>query len=251
VACRFFIIKKIGLIEFAMVELYAHRGSPEKEPENTILSFKRAIREKAQWIEFDVRKGKKKHLYVVHDDNLQRTAGNNISLKKANFTQVRKVMLGTKGERVPLLEEVLLLAKDTDIMLNIELKEKHLEREIVEMMEHYEMSSQIIISSFYRLPLLVLADYRPKLKTALLINEPPTDLKAQLMETKVNYLHPNIDRLDDETVKIARSLRKKINPYTVNTKKNLKKALKYKAHGIFTNKIPYMRKVLKELIGDN
>jgi len=230
-----------------MIELYAHRGSPEKAPENTIVSFKRAIREKAKWIELDVRKGKKKHLYVVHDDNLQRIAGNNISLKKANFTEIRKVRLGSKDERVPLLEEVLLLAKDTDIMLNIELKEKHLEREIVDMIEHYEMSSQIIISSFFNLPLLVLADYRPKLKTALLIDEPPADLKAQLMETKVNYLHPNIDHLTDETVKIARSLRKKINPFTVNTKKNLKKALQYKVHGIFTNRVPYIRKLLKEM----
>jgi len=234
-----------------MIKLYAHRGSPEKEPENTIVSFKRAIRENADWIEFDVRKGKKKHLYVVHDDNLQRIAGHNISLKKANFTEIRKVRLGSKDERVPLLEEVLLLAKDTNIMLNIELKEKHLEREIVDMIEHYEMSSQIIISSFLYLPLLVLADYRPKLKTALLIDEPPADLKAQLIETKVNYLHANIDHLTDETVKIARSLRKKINAYTVNSKKDLKKALQYKIHGIFTNRVPYMREVLKNMGGED
>jgi len=230
-----------------MIKLFAHRGSPVKEAENTIVSFKRAIREKADWIEFDVRKGKKKHLFVVHDDNLQRTTGQDVSLKHANFTKVRNVRVGSKGERIPLLEEVLLLAKDTNILLNIELKEKHLEREIIDMIEHYEMSPQIIISSFFYLPLLVLADYRPKLKTALLIDEPPEDLKARLIETKVNYIHPNIDFLNDETVKIARSLRKKINPFTVNTKKDLKKALQYKINGIFTNKVLYMRKLMKEL----
>lgn len=230
-----------------MIKLFAHRGSPEKEAENTMASFKRAIREQADWIEFDVRKGKKKHLFVVHDDNLQRTTGHDISLKKSNFTKVRNVCVGSKGERIPLLEEVLLLAKDTDIKLNIELKEKHLEREIVEMIEHYEMSSQIIISSFFYLPLLVLADYRPKLKTALLIDEPPEDLKARLIETKVNYIHPNIDYLTAETVKTARSLRKKIHPFTVSTKKDLKKILQYKIDGIFTNKVLLMRKNLKEL----
>ncbi|MGL1933293.1 MAG: glycerophosphodiester phosphodiesterase family protein [Desulfotalea sp.] len=230
-----------------MIKLLAHRGSPEKEAENTMVSFKRAIRENADWIEFDVRKGKKKHLFVVHDDNLQRIAGQDVSLKRANFTTVRNIKVGSKGERIPLLEEVLLLAKDTEIMLNIELKEKHLEREIVDMVEHYEMSKQIIISSFFYLPLLVLADYRPKLKTALLIDEPPEDLKARLTETGVNYIHPNIDFLNDETVKIARSLRKKINPFTVNTKKELKKALQYKINGIFTNKVIYMRKLMKEL----
>ena len=73
-----------------MIELYAHRGSPEKEPENTIVSFKRAIREKAKWIELDVWKGKKKHIYVTHDDNLQRMAGHDISLKKANFYRGKK-----------------------------------------------------------------------------------------------------------------------------------------------------------------
>ena len=88
-----------------MIELYAHRGSPEKEPENTIVSFKRAIREKAEWIEFDVRKGKKKHLYVVHDDNLQRIAGHDISLKKANFTEVRKVRLGLGCPKVAILAQ--------------------------------------------------------------------------------------------------------------------------------------------------
>jgi glycerophosphoryl diester phosphodiesterase len=113
------------------------------------------------------------------------------------------------------------------------------------------MSSQIIISSFFHLPLLVLADYRPKLKTALLIDEPPADLKVRLIETKVNYLHPNINHLTDEAVNIARSLRKKINPFTVNSKKDLKKALHYKVHGIFTNRVPYMRKVLKEMDGED
>ena len=34
-------------------------------------------------------------------------------------------------------------------------------------------------------------------------------------------------------------------------KKDLKKALHYKVHGIFTNKIPYMRKVLKEMCGED
>jgi glycerophosphoryl diester phosphodiesterase len=109
-----------------MIKLFAHRGSPVKEAENTIVSFKRAIREKADWIEFDVRKGKKKHLFVVHDDNLQRTTGQDVSLKHANFTKVRNVRVGPKGERIPLLEEVLLLAKDTDICSTLSLKKNTL-----------------------------------------------------------------------------------------------------------------------------
>jgi len=56
-------------------KLVAHRGYMEKYPENSLLGLEMSLKAGACLLEFDVQMSADQELIVMHDNNLQRTAG--------------------------------------------------------------------------------------------------------------------------------------------------------------------------------
>jgi glycerophosphoryl diester phosphodiesterase len=97
----------------------AHRGASGHEPENTLRSFSRALDDGATWLELDVHAAHGR-LLVIHDDTLDRTTDGAGPLADLPLERLRTLDAG-RGERIPLLEEVLALAAGR-ARVNIELK---------------------------------------------------------------------------------------------------------------------------------
>ena len=55
--------------------IFGHRGSPSHITENTIASFKKAINQGVDGLEFDIRLSKDKQIVIFHDSNLKRMSG--------------------------------------------------------------------------------------------------------------------------------------------------------------------------------
>ena len=72
---------------------FGHRGSPNKITENTIPSFKKAIDQGVDGLEFDVRLSKDKHLVIFHDKNLLRMAGDKRKIKELTTEEMRQIKL--------------------------------------------------------------------------------------------------------------------------------------------------------------
>ena len=96
--------------------LYAHRGSSEEEPENTLEAFHRALAEGADALELDVHLTRDGRLVVSHDADGRRTAGVDHRIAEATLAEVKRWNVGAvPGGRagsvrrfeVPTLEEVL------------------------------------------------------------------------------------------------------------------------------------------------
>ena len=69
-----------------MVSKIGHRGAMGYEPENTLLSFKKAIELNVDMIELDVHVCKTGEVVVIHDDKVDRTTnGKGFVLKKTMF----------------------------------------------------------------------------------------------------------------------------------------------------------------------
>ncbi len=83
----------------------AHRGASGLEPENTLLSFARAIELGATWLELDVQR-LGDDLVVLHDDTVDRTTNGTGRLQDFTLARLRALDAGA-GERIPLLQEVL------------------------------------------------------------------------------------------------------------------------------------------------
>lgn len=112
------------------ITLAAHRGYRQKFPENTVIAFKEALKLDVDAIETDVRMTNDHQIVIMHDPNLNRTTDKEGHICDRSLAEVKEADAGIKfgeqfkGERVPLLTELLELLKDRpDIKLLLELKD--------------------------------------------------------------------------------------------------------------------------------
>lgn len=109
--------------------LAAHRGDKKRFPENTMPAFDSALRFGVDMIETDVHMTSDGHLIIMHDRNLKRTTGFDGFTDKTSLEDIRKLDAGSwfstefSNTKVPTLEEFIFLIKDTDILINWELKD--------------------------------------------------------------------------------------------------------------------------------
>lgn len=93
--------------------IFAHRGCSSLAPENTMAAYRLAREVGSPGIELDIHLCASGELVVIHDDNLKRTTGLDKSVEEATLAEIRELDAGAwfgpafKGERVPLLTEVL------------------------------------------------------------------------------------------------------------------------------------------------
>jgi glycerophosphoryl diester phosphodiesterase len=95
----------------APILISAHRGNSGRAPENTIATYKDALKVGVDYIEIDVRTTLDGKLVILHDGTLNRTTNGEGPLKNKRFVELRELSAG-KGfikfdkERIPTLEEV-------------------------------------------------------------------------------------------------------------------------------------------------
>ncbi len=97
-----------------------HRGACGYEPENTLVSFNKALELGVDAIEFDVYTLKDGVTVVFHDDTLERTTNGAGALMDQAFEDIRKLDAG-KGEHIPTIHEALTCI-NRKAQVNIELK---------------------------------------------------------------------------------------------------------------------------------
>lgn len=111
------------------IMVMGHRGACAVFPENTILSFSKALEFGIDIIEFDINLSKDKIPMIIHDAKLDRTADGRGSVADFSAEELKRFDAGVKkgeiykGERIPTLDEVLDLLEDYPaVLLNIEIK---------------------------------------------------------------------------------------------------------------------------------
>lgn len=112
------------------VYVAAHRGWPNKYPENTIESFRASLALGVDQLEFDVHMTADGHLVIMHDHTVDRTTDGTGLVREMTLAQVKSLDAGAKkdpafaGCRVPTMEELMELVKDhPTITLDLELKD--------------------------------------------------------------------------------------------------------------------------------
>jgi glycerophosphoryl diester phosphodiesterase len=107
--------------------IVAHRGSSGVAPENTIAAFRRAVEDRADMIEFDVRLSSDAELVVIHDRTLRRTARGRGAVRSMVLASLKTYDAGAwfseefSGEKIPTLQEVFDILPST-MPLDIEVK---------------------------------------------------------------------------------------------------------------------------------
>ena len=144
-------IFSIAILSFAFILILAtpliigHRGYPILYPENTLLSFRKAIESGADGVELDVRSTKDGVLVIIHDERIDELSNGEGKVRDLTFKEVRKYDFGMK-EKIPTLEEVLEELPSTCV-INIEIKEKEDAREVALLVKKTGRKN-VIFSSF-------------------------------------------------------------------------------------------------------
>jgi glycerophosphoryl diester phosphodiesterase len=105
-----------------------HRGAAAHAPENTLAGLRRAKALGCSWVEFDVRLTGDGALVLCHDPLLDRTTSGSGLVSATSLAAIRQCDAGSwfapgfAGERVPTLDEALLLAAELELGANVEIK---------------------------------------------------------------------------------------------------------------------------------
>ncbi len=235
------------------IEITAHRGASSSYPENTMSAFKGAVEFGADWIELDVQLTKDDKIVVSHDTNLIRVAGVNKNIIDMTYDEIKEIDVGSffsekfKGEKIPLLSDVIEFAIENNIRLNIELKptgkEIEFEKKVIDLINQYSFKDKCVIASQIYTVLENSKKYDKTIKTVYVINdtiENINDVKySDDISMESNYI--NI-----EQVKKIHASNKKIYAWTVNTKKKISQMVLLNVDNIITDDVKLTEKIVNK-----
>ncbi|MHA1617371.1 MAG: glycerophosphodiester phosphodiesterase [Candidatus Njordarchaeales archaeon] len=225
----------------------AHRGASKLAPENTLKSFKKAIELGADMIELDVRLTKDRKVVVIHDADISRTSNGSGPVRSYTLEELRKFDFGD-GERIPTLEEALELARDK-VLVNVEIKEPDMVREVVEVIKKTGMVNQVIVSSFIHPILPMIKKLEPSIKTAILFVCYPVNVVRLARDAMADFINPYHEAVEEMMVNAARSAGLGILPWTVDDEESMKKLIRLGVDGVITNDPALFLRVRKEILG--
>lgn len=181
-------------------QIIAHRGASAYYPENTMVSFEAAIQMGADAIELDVHMSSDGEIVVLHDETLERTTNGSGYVHQYTFTQLKALDAGIlkpeyRTERIPLLKDVLLLAKSLDIWVNIEIKAgsvpyPDMEQKLAEIVHACGMQEHVLFSSFNHYALVRLKRVWPEAPIAILHVSALVDAWEYAKKLGAIALHP-------------------------------------------------------------
>lgn len=225
---------------------YGHRGASGYYPENTMLSFEKALEMGSTGIETDVQVTKDGVLVLIHDEMVNRTTNGHGLVKDYNYSELSKLDAGSwfskeySSLRIPTLEEFLLFASDKNLIINLEIKSgviqyDGIEKRIIELVYKYNLQSRVILSSFNHYSAVKCKEIAPEIKTGLLYMEGLYKPEKYARTAGADALHPYFYALNGE---VAREIKKEglmINTFTVNDTNYMKYFLELELDGIITN----------------
>ena len=124
----------------------AHRGASAYEPENTLLSIRRAFEMKADAVEVDARLTKDGRVVIIHDESVDRTTNGSGLVSELTLHEIREFDAG-KGEVVPTLEEVLEEVRGKGCLF-LEIKVEEAAIPCLNLVEEHDMLEGVLFISF-------------------------------------------------------------------------------------------------------
>jgi len=215
-----------------------HRGAMGYEPENTLLSFQKALKLGVDAVELDVYCCKTGELVVIHDDKVDRTTNGEGYVVEKTFAELRSFDAG-KGQKIPTLEEVLDLI-DKKAAVVIELKGINTAGPVSKTLKKYiqerSWSADLFwISSFNHYELREFHNLYPEIKIGALITGIPLGYAEFAEKLGAKSLNLCVEFVNQEFVDSAHQRGMKVFVWTVNDPEEIKRIKALGVDGIFSN----------------
>jgi len=235
------------------VEIIAHRGASYIAPENTLASVKLAWELNADAVEIDIHLTRDKKVVVMHDPTTKRTTPANFVINKTLSDELRKLDAGIlksrkfAGQKIPFLEEVIsTIPHGRKLIIEVKCGEEILFI-LNNIIKESGKLSQIALTGFDLKTISTAKKLMPEIPTYWLYNtirnkltrKPfpyDPDLVALTKENDLDGLGLRYDGITEEVAETVLSSGLKIYAWTVNNLENTVRILKYRVHGIITDR---------------
>jgi glycerophosphoryl diester phosphodiesterase len=228
------------------VVILGHRGYSGAYPENTLLSFQKAIEYKADGVELDVHLSKDGEMVVCHDEDMYRTYGKHAWIKDETLSEMREYE--SMGQKIPTLKEVFETLPDSAI-INIELKTnvihyKNLEKDVLGLINDNN-PERVWLSSFNHDTLVKVREMDKNVKLGMLFGEEHLKALKKSMELslKIGVFSYNVPTYAagvkgfDDFMTFAKANGIKMVFWDSNTVEDFGFAKKSGAYAVITNEV--------------
>ena len=235
----------------------AHRGASAQFPENTLLAFRQAIEQGVDMLELDVHSTADAHLVVIHDRTLERTTNGQGYVNDLTLQELRQLDAG-QGEKIPLFEEAIQLAREAGIRLCVEIKgivgeeELALPAAIVRVLEATDFLSQTVLTSFS--PKALLRAKATNAEASLMLDPSPQDgsltpreICAQALRAGANGVCYDFQLLTPAIVRECQLTGLALWAWQPDEPDDLRGLLKLGVQGIMTNRPDVLNEVLHDV----
>lgn len=232
--------------------LIAHRGYPAVFPENTILSFSKAIEAGATWIELDVHTCATGEVVVIHDENLARTTTLHGEVRNTTHEEIKSALIIHNGaitnERVETLETILTSFNTVNVC--IEIKGQHTGSAVESLFNEKPellLNRAIVLSSFKKNVIEAIRIVHPNLKKAVTLWGTPTIKEIEVYRSigaTALHIDWNDEDITEELIASCHDRDIAVWVYTVNDVQKARELAGMGCDGIFTDDFPLITSVL-------
>jgi glycerophosphoryl diester phosphodiesterase len=142
-------------------QLFGHRGASGEAPENTRVSFERALAQGVPYLEMDCHATADGEIVIHHDDTLDRTSDASGPIRARTFAELERVDAGYgfspdggrthpfrgRGVRVPRLVEVLTAFPEARINLEVKQAEPPIAEEVVRLIHRAKAEQRVLLAA--------------------------------------------------------------------------------------------------------
>lgn len=226
--------------------IWAHRGASAYAPENSMEAFELAHKMGADGIELDVHLTSDNHLVVAHDETVDRCSNGSGRIVDKTLSELLELDFSNNKKdysniRIPTLEQVLDFIKQTNMILNIEIKNgvvfyKNIEEKILNSVKRHSLLDRVVFSSFNHYSLTVLKKLDAKAKIGVLYTEALIDPHLYAKHVNAMAIHPYyLTLMVPDTVWLCKIKNIKVHAWGVDTEKDILWMLNQEVDAIITN----------------
>ena len=250
----------------------AHRGGRSLGPENTLITYQRAVDLGVDVLEIDVRLTKDNDLAVIHDKTVDRTTNGSGPVETYTMAELKKLdaayrwkpervnsfPLRSKGIRIPNLVEVFEAFPQMRINIEIKTPNPATVARLCQTIQENERVTNVLVASFDAGALEQFRSLCPDVATSAGASEAilfyalqRTNLesayspKAEALQVPENY--GDLKVVDNRFLEASANRNMRVQVWTINDASSMKRLIKHGVNGIMTDYPERLLMVLREI----
>lgn len=218
---------------------YAHRGASQYFPENTLSAFYAGLRMGANGIETDIHKTKDGVLVLFHDDELDRATDGTGLITDYTYEELLRFRVhnpaGDRVDCIVTLEDFLKYFSFRDLTFAIELKQDHVEKETIDMLERFGMREKTILTSFNYESIKNAKAYNPNYRVGYLYEPDEKEPVEKLRAIGGEELCPLAELVTQKSVEEFHAMGFSVRPWGIYNADIMKEMCSYGVEGMTVN----------------